>query len=45
VINEQHPIPSGFGKDTTATEVLDLTGRLAVVTGGYSGLGSRRRAP
>ncbi len=42
MINEQHPIPSGFGKDTTATEVLeglDLTGRLAVVTGGYSGLG------
>ena len=42
MIDEQHPIPSGFGKDTTATEVLeglDLTGRLAVVTGGYSGLG------
>ena len=42
MINEQHPIPSGFGKDTTASEVLeglDLTGRLAVVTGGYSGLG------
>lgn len=38
----QHPIGSGFGQDTTATEVLagiDLTGRLAVVTGGYSGLG------
>ncbi|GAA4943206.1 NAD(P)-dependent dehydrogenase (short-subunit alcohol dehydrogenase family) [Actinomycetospora succinea] len=42
MIAQQHPIGSGFGKDTTATEVLDgidLTGRLAVVTGGYSGLG------
>jgi len=42
VIDDQHPIGSGFGKDTTATEVLaglDLTGRLAIVTGGYSGLG------
>jgi NAD(P)-dependent dehydrogenase (short-subunit alcohol dehydrogenase family) len=42
VIEQQHPLGSGFGKDTTATEVLaglDLTGRLAVVTGGYSGLG------
>ncbi len=38
----QHRIGSGFGATTTATEVLagiDLTGRLAVVTGGYSGLG------
>ncbi|GAA4795337.1 SDR family NAD(P)-dependent oxidoreductase [Actinomycetospora chlora] len=38
----QQPIGSGFGAHTTATEVLaglDLTGRLAVVTGGYSGLG------
>ncbi|PRZ42307.1 NAD(P)-dependent dehydrogenase (short-subunit alcohol dehydrogenase family) [Antricoccus suffuscus] len=38
----QHPIPSGFGGQTTAREVLtniDLTGKLAVVTGGYSGLG------
>lgn len=38
----QHPIGSGFGAHTTAAEVLaglDLTGRLAVVTGGYSGLG------
>jgi NAD(P)-dependent dehydrogenase (short-subunit alcohol dehydrogenase family) len=38
----QHRINSGFGYRTTATEVLagiDLTGRLAVVTGGYSGLG------
>ncbi|MFE4669875.1 SDR family NAD(P)-dependent oxidoreductase [Streptomyces sp. NPDC056716] len=38
----QHRIGSGFGARTTADEVLrgiDLTGRLAVVTGGYSGLG------
>ena len=38
----QHPIGSGFGYRSTATEVLagiDLSGRLAVVTGGYSGLG------
>jgi NAD(P)-dependent dehydrogenase (short-subunit alcohol dehydrogenase family) len=38
----QHKIHSGFGYRTTAAEVLegiDLTGRLAVVTGGYSGLG------
>src|SRR5215467_12676480 len=38
----QHPIGSGFGYRSTAADVLagiDLTGRLAVVTGGYSGLG------
>ncbi|WP_405800609.1 SDR family NAD(P)-dependent oxidoreductase [Streptomyces sp. NBC_01506] len=38
----QHKIGSGFGADTTAEEVLrgiDLSGKLAVVTGGYSGLG------
>ncbi|MGA9858266.1 MAG: SDR family NAD(P)-dependent oxidoreductase [Solirubrobacteraceae bacterium] len=38
----QHPIGSGFGAQTTAAEVLDgidLSGRLALVTGGYSGLG------
>ncbi|EOD62958.1 SDR family NAD(P)-dependent oxidoreductase [Amycolatopsis vancoresmycina] len=38
----QHKIGSGFGATTTAAEVLagiDLTGRLAIVTGGYSGLG------
>ena len=38
----QEPIGSGFGARTTATDVLkgiDLTGKLAVVTGGYSGLG------
>jgi NAD(P)-dependent dehydrogenase (short-subunit alcohol dehydrogenase family) len=38
----QEPVGSGFGAKSTATEVLhgvDLTGRLAVVTGGYSGIG------
>jgi len=38
----QHKIGSGFGHRTTAAEVLhgvDLTGKLAIVTGGYSGLG------
>lgn len=38
----QKPIPSGFGKETTAVEALggrDLSGKTAIVTGGYSGLG------
>lgn len=38
----QHPIGSGFGARSTADEVLkgiDLSGKLAIVTGGYSGLG------
>ncbi|MFE4171312.1 SDR family NAD(P)-dependent oxidoreductase [Streptomyces sp. NPDC056909] len=38
----QHKIGSGFGARSTAADVLrgiDLTGKLAVVTGGYSGLG------
>src|SRR4051794_41655967 len=38
----QEPIGSGFGARSTAAEVLagvDLAGRLAIVTGGYSGLG------
>jgi NAD(P)-dependent dehydrogenase (short-subunit alcohol dehydrogenase family) len=38
----QHKIGSGFGARTTAAEVLngiDLSGTLALVTGGYSGLG------
>src|SRR3954453_9914581 len=38
----QEPLGSGFGYRTTATDVLegiDLSGRLAIVTGGYSGLG------
>ncbi|WP_017584103.1 SDR family NAD(P)-dependent oxidoreductase [Nocardiopsis valliformis] len=39
---EQSKIGSGFGMRSTAAEVLDgidLTGRTALVTGGYSGIG------
>ncbi|WP_329139475.1 SDR family NAD(P)-dependent oxidoreductase [Streptomyces sp. NBC_01476] len=38
----QHSINSGFGARSTAAEVLagvDLSGKLALVTGGYSGIG------
>jgi NAD(P)-dependent dehydrogenase (short-subunit alcohol dehydrogenase family) len=38
----QRKIGSGFGAKSTAAEVadgIDLTGRLAIVTGGYSGVG------
>lgn len=38
----QAPINSGFNAKTTAKEVLgihDLTGKVAIVTGGYSGIG------
>ncbi|MFF9482151.1 SDR family NAD(P)-dependent oxidoreductase [Streptomyces sp. NPDC014733] len=38
----QHTIGSGFGARSTADDVLrgiDLSGKLALVTGGYSGLG------
>jgi len=38
----QKPIGSGFGAASTAEEVLkgmDLSGKVAIVTGGYSGLG------
>jgi NAD(P)-dependent dehydrogenase (short-subunit alcohol dehydrogenase family) len=38
----QHAIGSGFGARSTPADVLagiDLTGRTAIVTGGYSGLG------
>jgi len=38
----QEPVGSGFGALSTAAEVvhgIDLAGRLAVVTGGYSGIG------
>ncbi|NOU75525.1 SDR family NAD(P)-dependent oxidoreductase [Paenibacillus sp. LMG 31458] len=41
-ITPQAPIPSGFGPQTTAREVLagrDLSGKIAIVTGGYSGVG------
>jgi NAD(P)-dependent dehydrogenase (short-subunit alcohol dehydrogenase family) len=39
---KQAPIPSGFGSTTAARQVLegvDLTGKVAIVTGGYSGIG------
>ncbi|MFD5249579.1 SDR family NAD(P)-dependent oxidoreductase [Amycolatopsis sp. NPDC058340] len=42
MITAQHKIGSGFGERSTAAEVLDgidLSGKLALVTGGYSGLG------
>lgn len=41
-ITPQAPIGSGFGRSSTSEEVIagiDLTGKTAVVTGGYSGLG------
>lgn len=41
-LSTQAPLPSGFGLHTTATEVLegiDLSGKRALVTGGYSGIG------
>lgn len=39
--SKQAPIPSGFGSRTSAREAIagkDLTGKVAIVTGGYSGL-------
>ncbi|MDT7605545.1 MAG: hypothetical protein QOG96_48, partial [Pseudonocardiales bacterium] len=38
----QEPIGSGYGAASTAAEVIDgidLTGKVAIVTGGYSGIG------
>jgi NADPH:quinone reductase-like Zn-dependent oxidoreductase len=38
----QRPIGSGFGAATPAEEIIrgiDLSGRTAIVTGGYSGFG------
>jgi NAD(P)-dependent dehydrogenase (short-subunit alcohol dehydrogenase family) len=40
--SKQSPIHSGFGTTTSARETLrgiDLTGKVAVVTGGYAGIG------
>jgi NAD(P)-dependent dehydrogenase (short-subunit alcohol dehydrogenase family) len=42
VSSQQKPIGSGFGLRTSATEAMkgiDLSGKTAIVTGGYSGLG------
>src|SRR5262245_37031509 len=42
VTTEQKPLKSSFGAKTTAREVLagrNLTGKIAIVTGGYSGVG------
>ena len=39
---EQRPLPSGFGAASSADDVIkgiDLTGKVAIVTGGYSGIG------
>lgn len=41
-MNEQQPIPSGFTPSSTTVDVIrgvDLTGQVAIVTGGYAGLG------
>ncbi len=38
----QQPIGSGFGPASTATDVIDgidLSGKVAIVTGGHSGIG------
>lgn len=43
MVSPQSPITSSFGYHSTAMEVaegVDLTGKCAVVTGGYSGLGT-----
>ena len=42
MLTPQQPLGSGFGAATTADEVMtgiDLSGKTAIVTGGYSGLG------
>ena len=41
-VTDQTPLQSGFHAKSTAAEVLDgidLTGKIAIVTGGYSGIG------
>ncbi|MGG6312519.1 oxidoreductase [Paenibacillus macerans] len=41
-LTPQRPLPSGYGPRTTAEEIVrgaDLRGKVAIVTGGYSGLG------
>ena len=42
ISEQQKPINSGFGAKSEPSEILagiDLTGKVAVVTGGYSGIG------
>src|SRR5215471_6098743 len=42
IVTPQKPIRSGFGAQTTAREILhglNLSGKIAIVTGGYSGIG------
>jgi NAD(P)-dependent dehydrogenase (short-subunit alcohol dehydrogenase family) len=42
MLTEQKPLPSGFGSETTAEEVLagcNLRGKVAIVTGGHAGIG------
>ncbi|QWU15465.1 NAD(P)-dependent dehydrogenase, short-chain alcohol dehydrogenase family [Paenibacillus sophorae] len=42
MLTQQTPINSGFGASTTASEIIrgcDLSGKTAIVTGGYSGIG------
>jgi NADPH:quinone reductase-like Zn-dependent oxidoreductase len=41
-IARQKPVDSGFGAEATAEDVIkdtDLSGKYAIVTGGYSGIG------
>jgi hypothetical protein len=41
-MSPQHPLPSGFGAQTTSREVIGerrLDGTTAIVTGGYAGIG------
>ena len=43
MLTPQSPIGSGFGAASTAADVIkgiDLTGKTAIVTGGYSGIGT-----
>ncbi len=43
ISEQQKPVNSGFGAKSEPTEVLegiDLTGKIALVTGGYSGIGT-----
>jgi hypothetical protein len=44
--SQQIPVGSGFGPETTAAQVIgdtDLRCKIAMATGGYGGLGLRRR--